>query len=78
MKRLQGKYGLITGASQGLGLQMTIAFAQAGATGIATVARGVEALEKARYLIQDAAPETKVVAIAAMPKLKWRLSIAKL
>jgi NAD(P)-dependent dehydrogenase (short-subunit alcohol dehydrogenase family) len=65
MNRLQGKYALITGASQGLGLQMAIAFAQAGAAGIAIVARGVEALEKARYLIQDTAPETKVVAITA-------------
>ena len=48
MSRLQGKYALITGASQGLGLQMAIAFAREGAAGIAIVARGAELLEKAR------------------------------
>ena len=65
MSRLQEKYGLITGASQGLGLQLALAFAQEGAAGIAIVARGAELLEKARQLIQEAAPETKVLAIAA-------------
>ena len=65
MSRLQGKYALITGASQGLGLQMAIAFARVGAAGVAIVARGAELLEKARYLVQEAAPEIKVLAIAA-------------
>jgi NAD(P)-dependent dehydrogenase (short-subunit alcohol dehydrogenase family) len=65
MSRLQEKYGLITGASQGLGLQLALAFAQEGAAGIAIVARGAELLEKARQLIQEAAPDTKVLAIVA-------------
>lgn len=65
MSRLQGKFALITGASQGLGLQMAIAFARAGAAGIALVARGAERLEEARRLVQTTAPETKVLAIAA-------------
>jgi NAD(P)-dependent dehydrogenase (short-subunit alcohol dehydrogenase family) len=52
MNRLTGKYALMTGASQGLGLQMAIAYAQEGAAGIAIVARGAELLEKARYLVQ--------------------------
>jgi NAD(P)-dependent dehydrogenase (short-subunit alcohol dehydrogenase family) len=65
MNRLQGKYALITGASQGLGLQMAIAYAQEGAAGIAIVARGAELLEKARYLVQAAAPDTKVLMIVA-------------
>lgn len=65
MNRLTGKYALITGASQGLGLQMAIAYAQEGAAGIAIVARGAELLEKARYLVQTAAPATKVLAIVA-------------
>ena len=65
MSRLQGKYALITGASQGLGLQMAQAFAREGAAGIAIVARGAELLEKARYLVQEAAPKIKVLAIAA-------------
>jgi NAD(P)-dependent dehydrogenase (short-subunit alcohol dehydrogenase family) len=65
MKRLQGKYALITGASQGLGLQMATAYAQEGAAGVAIVARRAELLEKARYLVQEASPATKVLAIAA-------------
>lgn len=65
MSRVQGKVALITGASQGLGLQMAIAFARAGAAGIALVARGAERLEEARRLVQTTAPETKVLAIAA-------------
>ncbi len=65
MGRLQGKYALITGASQGLGLQMAIAFAREGAAGIAIVARGAELLEKARGLLQEAAPAVKVLAIVA-------------
>jgi NAD(P)-dependent dehydrogenase (short-subunit alcohol dehydrogenase family) len=65
MNRLTGKYALITGASQGLGLQMAIAYAQEGAAGIAIVARGAELLEKARYLVQAASPTTKVLAIVA-------------
>ena len=64
MIRLQGKYALITGASQGLGLQLAQAFARECAAGVTIVARGAE-LEKARYLIQEAAPEIKVLAIAA-------------
>jgi NAD(P)-dependent dehydrogenase (short-subunit alcohol dehydrogenase family) len=65
MKRLQGKYALITGASQGLGLQMAIAFAREGAAGVAIVARGAELLKAAHDAIQAAAPETKVLAIVA-------------
>ncbi|MBV9389039.1 MAG: SDR family oxidoreductase [Chroococcidiopsidaceae cyanobacterium CP_BM_ER_R8_30] len=65
MGRLQGKYALITGASQGLGLQMAIAFAREGAAGLAIVARGAERLEDARRLIQATAPETTVLVIAA-------------
>jgi NAD(P)-dependent dehydrogenase (short-subunit alcohol dehydrogenase family) len=65
MNRLTGKYALITGASQGLGLQMAIAYAQEGAAGIAIVARGAELIEKARYLVQAASPRTKVLAIVA-------------
>jgi NAD(P)-dependent dehydrogenase (short-subunit alcohol dehydrogenase family) len=65
MNRLTGKYALITGASQGLGLQMAIAYAQEGAAGIAIVARGAELLEKARYLVQAASPTTKVLEIVA-------------
>lgn len=65
MSRLQGKYALITGASQGLGFEMAIAFARSGAAGVAIVARGSELLESARNLIKEAAPIAKVLAIVA-------------
>ena len=65
MNRLQGKYALITGGSQGLGQQLAIDFARAGAAGISIVARGVEQLEEVRDRINQIAPKTQVLAIAA-------------
>ncbi|RUT07348.1 NAD(P)-dependent oxidoreductase [Dulcicalothrix desertica PCC 7102] len=64
MNRLQGKYVLITGASQGLGFELAIAFARAGAAGIAIVARNKALLDVARVRIQEVAP-IRVLAIAA-------------
>lgn len=63
--RLQGKYILITGASQGLGKQMAIDFALAGSAGIAILARDGKALEKLRQSIYEIAPQTKVLTISA-------------
>jgi NAD(P)-dependent dehydrogenase (short-subunit alcohol dehydrogenase family) len=65
MNRLNGKYALITGASQGLGRQLTIDFARAGAAGIAIVARHAQALVATRDYIQTIAPTTKVLVIEA-------------
>ena len=65
MKRLEGKYVLITGASQGLGRQLALDFAREGAAGISLVARGREALDEARKLVRTAAPEARVLAISA-------------
>jgi NAD(P)-dependent dehydrogenase (short-subunit alcohol dehydrogenase family) len=65
MSRLQGKYALITGASQGLGFELAIAFARAGAAGIAIVARNKALLNVARDLIQEVAPQILVLAIVA-------------
>jgi NAD(P)-dependent dehydrogenase (short-subunit alcohol dehydrogenase family) len=65
MSRLQGKYALITGASQGLGRQLTIDFAREGAAGIAIVARGNEGLNEVRDRIYKVAPQTKVLVIVA-------------
>ncbi|MBE9169738.1 SDR family oxidoreductase [Pleurocapsales cyanobacterium LEGE 06147] len=65
MKRLEGKYALITGASQGLGLQLAIEFAREGAARIAIVARREELLQQACNLIRATAPEVTVLAIAA-------------
>ena len=48
MSRLQGKYILITGASQGLGRQLALDYAREGAAGIAIVARDESALNLVR------------------------------
>jgi NAD(P)-dependent dehydrogenase (short-subunit alcohol dehydrogenase family) len=55
MSQLHGKYVLITGASQGLGREIAIAFAREGAAGIAIVARRAEALNEVRDACQQAA-----------------------
>lgn len=65
MNRLQGKYVLITGASQGLGRQLAIAFASEAAGGIAIVARGVEALNEVRERLDEVAPNTQVLVVSA-------------
>jgi len=65
MNRLQGKYVLITGASQGLGRQLAISYAREGAAGLSIVARRGEALGEVRERIQEVAPETRVLVIVA-------------
>lgn len=51
MGRLQGKYILITGASQGLGKQLALDYAKEGAAGIAIVARSKSDLKDVRDAI---------------------------
>lgn len=65
MNRLQGKYALITGASQGLGREIAIAYAREGAAKIAIVARGEELLAQVRDRIAEIAPNTQVLVISA-------------
>jgi NAD(P)-dependent dehydrogenase (short-subunit alcohol dehydrogenase family) len=65
MKRLEGKFVLLTGASQGLGRQLALDYAREGAAGIAIVARNTEALRKVRERLREIAPETRVLAISA-------------
>ena len=66
MGRLQGKYVLITGASQGLGKQLALDYAREGAAGIAIVARGKTALKEVRdYVVQTTAQNNIVLAVAA-------------
>jgi NAD(P)-dependent dehydrogenase (short-subunit alcohol dehydrogenase family) len=65
MSRLDGKYALITGASRGLGRQLAIDFARAGAAGLALAARNGDALHEVRDRVREAAPRARVVVIAA-------------
>jgi len=65
MNKLNGKFILITGASQGLGRQLAIDFAREGASGISIVARRGEALEKVSDSVREVAPEARVLAITA-------------
>jgi NAD(P)-dependent dehydrogenase (short-subunit alcohol dehydrogenase family) len=65
MNRLTGKHALITGASRGLGRQLALDFARAGAAGLALVARDPDALREVQRSVSAAAPRARVVAIAA-------------
>ncbi len=65
MKRLEGKYILITGASQGLGRQLAIDYAREGANGISITARNREALKDLRERIRMVAPEVRIISIIA-------------
>jgi NAD(P)-dependent dehydrogenase (short-subunit alcohol dehydrogenase family) len=65
MHRLQGKYVLITGASQGLGREIAISYAKEGAAGIAIVARGDQKLVEVRDRLKEIAPQTQVLSIVA-------------
>ena len=65
MGKLEGKYVLITGASQGLGRQLAIEFAREGAAGVAIAARRREGLEEVRERVREVAPETRVLVVEA-------------
>jgi NAD(P)-dependent dehydrogenase (short-subunit alcohol dehydrogenase family) len=65
MGKLTGKYALITGASRGLGRQLALDFARAGAAGLALVARSADALAEVGEAIRSIGPQTRVVQIAA-------------
>src|SRR4051812_44466360 len=65
MNRLNGKNVLITGASRGLGRQLALDFARAGAAGLALVARDAAALSAVGREVSEAAPEARVLLLAA-------------
>ncbi len=60
MRRLDGKYVLITGASRGLGRALALEFAREGAAGLALVARGREALDAVVAEAREIAPAAVV------------------
>jgi NAD(P)-dependent dehydrogenase (short-subunit alcohol dehydrogenase family) len=65
MNRLAGKYAFVTGASRGLGRQIALDFARAGAAGLALVARHAGGVRETVELVRQIAPQAWVVAIAA-------------
>ena len=65
MNKLQGKYALITGASQGLGRQLALTFARQGIAGLSLVARQGEWLNEVRERIDEIAPNIQVLVIVA-------------
>ena len=65
MNRLQGKHILITGASQGLGRELALAFAREGASALALVARDSVALEAVKAEVRELAPDAQLLVIAA-------------
>jgi NAD(P)-dependent dehydrogenase (short-subunit alcohol dehydrogenase family) len=65
MKSMEGKNILITGASKGLGRQLALDFAYAGAAGLSLVARHADLLHKVREEIRNISPRTRVLALPA-------------
>src|SRR5205085_8566935 len=56
---------LITGASQGLGRELALAYAREGASALALVARNQTALEEVKTAVREVAPDAEVLALTA-------------
>lgn len=65
MNRLINKHILITGASQGLGRELALAFAGEGAAGLSLVARHADQLNKVCDEVKKIAPKATVIAVQA-------------
>ena len=65
MQRLRGKNILITGASQGLGRELALAFAREGAAGLSLIARHLDAVERVRTEVREIVQRANVIAIEA-------------
>jgi short-subunit dehydrogenase len=64
MKQLKRKYAIITGASDGLGRALALAFAAEEAEGVSIVSRNKSRLNQVSLQISKLSPLTKVIAIA--------------
>ena len=65
MKRLLTKHVLITGASEGLGRQLALDFADESASSLALLARNLPLLQKLKEEIEERAKHCKVTLIQA-------------
>jgi NAD(P)-dependent dehydrogenase (short-subunit alcohol dehydrogenase family) len=65
MNRLEGKYAMITGGSQGLGRHLAIDFVKEGVAGISIVARHIEPLNKVKAKINEINPNATVLVVVA-------------
>jgi NAD(P)-dependent dehydrogenase (short-subunit alcohol dehydrogenase family) len=65
MKALTDRFALITGASQGLGREVALAYAREDVRGLALVARGISQLQELKLEIDKIAPVANVIAIQA-------------
>ncbi|HEX7515970.1 MAG TPA: SDR family oxidoreductase [Chthoniobacterales bacterium] len=65
MNKLRGKNIIITGASQGLGRELALAFAREGAAGLSLAARHADAIQSVSDEVRKIAPDTNVLAIEA-------------
>ena len=65
MNKLNDKNILITGASQGLGRELAIAFAKNGAAGLSLAARHLDTLRDVRDAVRQISSATKVLTIEA-------------
>jgi len=65
MNQLRNKHIIITGASQGLGRALALAFAREGPAAMSLVARNGTMLDKVRKEVQNTAPSIRIITVEA-------------